>query len=129
MRENQRRPLAATRLTSRTRMTIGSAHRRVAQWPPVLVNTVIDHDHENRGQQVPEHRRTAAHKGPLNVDGDWRASRNSLMAVNAGPIKVIAAYHPAARVTREKAARPWAIVRDVLSINGPGMTSPVAEAA
>ncbi len=68
-------------------------------------------------------------KGPLNVDGDWRASRNSLMAVNAGPIKVIAAYHPAARVTREKAARPWAIVRDVLSINGPGMISPVAEAA
>ncbi len=59
----------------------------------------------------------------------WRASRNSLMAVNAGPIKMIAAYHPAARVTREKAARPWAIVRDVLSINGPGMISPVAEAA
>ncbi len=67
--------------------------------------------------------------GALNIDGDWRASRNSLMAVNAGPIKVIAAYHPAARVTREKAARPWAIVRDVLSINGPGTISPVAEAA
>ncbi len=51
------------------------------------------------------------------------------MAVNAGPIKVIAAYHPAARVTREMAARPWALVRDVLSINGPGMISPAAEAA
>ncbi len=68
-------------------------------------------------------------EGPLNVDGDWRASRNSLMAVNAGPIKVIAAYPPAARFTREKAARPWAIVRDVLSINGPGTIAPAAEAA
>ncbi len=65
----------------------------------------------------------------LNVAGDWRISRDSGMVVNAGPIKVIAAYHPAARVTREKAARPWAIVRDVLSTNGPGMISPAAEAA
>lgn len=51
----------------------------------------------------------------LNVDSDWRTLRDSGEILNAGQLKVLAAYHPAARVSRDKASRPWAAVRDVLS--------------
>ncbi len=54
----------------------------------------------------------------LDFDGDWRASRDSGMVVNAGQIKVIAAYHPAARVSRERAAAPWRVARAVISTAG-----------
>jgi hypothetical protein len=42
----------------------------------------------------------------LGLEGDWRAHRDS--GEPLGPL--VAAYHPSARVSRERMGRPWEVL-------------------
>lgn len=53
--------------------------------------------------------------GSFNIDMRWQTARDLRKPVRAGDITAVAAYHPAARVSHDKAQRPWELVHDVLS--------------
>lgn len=67
--------------------------------------------------------------GALDIDGSWQDARDSGRAVDAGAIAVIATYHPAARISREKAGQPWEMVRRVLSPQPLGRIDPALRCA
>ena len=56
--------------------------------------------------------------GSFNTNGSWQTTRDSRKSVHIGIIAMIAAYHPAARISHDTADGPWELVRDALS--GPG---------
>ncbi len=67
--------------------------------------------------------------GALDIDESWSGARDSGQAVDAGDLAVIATYHPAARICREKAEQPWEMVRQILLPQPVGRIDPVSRCA
>lgn len=56
--------------------------------------------------------------GALGATGCWAGCRDSGQTISANGVTVIGAFHPAARISGEKAGRPWDVVRKVLGSQG-----------
>ncbi len=52
--------------------------------------------------------------GVLKVRSAWAKTRDAVGVVQAGNIRMIAAYHPAARISKARMQRPWDIATEVI---------------